>query len=216
MVDLLSESGELAYAAKLLGPHQHPLRWDATRHRRPTNANNATTTPTPHMTSSLRLRGSGTKKGKKTATRTPTRGTFDPLDTADDDDETPDDSSTLTSTLHPDIEVVGSSSDHASTISPSLPVHAPVPTTPLDPSAGTREPSPTATDLEDLRTATDANRAALCHLGTDLHLLSDEFRQFRSDQRARDQAHQDATTRLTLQFESNSRVQSTKDDGHDA
>jgi hypothetical protein len=37
----------------------------------------------------------GTKKGKKTATRTPTRGTFDPLDTADDDDETPDDSSTL-------------------------------------------------------------------------------------------------------------------------
>ena len=31
------------------------------------------------MTSSLRLRGSGTKKGKKTATRTPTRGTFDTL-----------------------------------------------------------------------------------------------------------------------------------------
>ena len=205
VVDLLSDSGGLAYAAKLLGPHQHPLRWDATRHRRPTNANNATTTPTPHVTSSLRLRGSGTKKGKKTATRTPTRGTFD---TADDDDETPDDSSTL----HPDIEVVGSSSDLASTISPSLPAHAPVPTTPLDPSAGTREPSPTATDLEDLRTATDANRAAPC----DLHLLSDEFRQFRSDQRARDQAHQDATTRLTLQFESNSRAQSVKDDGHDA
>jgi len=36
VVDLLSESGELAYAAKLLGPHQHPLRWDATRHCRPT------------------------------------------------------------------------------------------------------------------------------------------------------------------------------------
>ena len=164
------------------------------------------------MTSSLRLRGSGTKKGKKIATRTPTRGTLDTLDAADDDDETPDDSSTL----HPDIEVVSSSSGHASTISSSLPVHAPVPTTPLDASAGTREPSPTATDLEDLRTATDANRAALCDLGTDLHLLSDEFRQFRSDQRARDQAHQDATTRLTLQFESNSRAQSAKDDGHNA
>ena len=55
-----------------------------------------------------------------------------------------------------------------------------MPTTPLDPSAGTRELSPTATDLEDLRTATDANRATLYDLGTDLHLLSDEFRQFRS------------------------------------
>jgi hypothetical protein len=91
-----------------------------------------------------------------------------------------------------------------------------VPTTPLDPSAGTRELSPTATDLEDLRTATDANRATLYDLGTDLHLLSDEFRQFRSDQRTRDQAHQDATTSLTLQFESNSRAQSAKDNGHDA
>ena len=31
VVDLLSDSGGLAYAAKLLGPHQHSLRWDATR-----------------------------------------------------------------------------------------------------------------------------------------------------------------------------------------
>jgi hypothetical protein len=49
------------------------------------------------------------------------------------------------------VPFAGSSSDHASTISPSLPVHAPVPTTPLDPSAGTHDPPPTATDLEDLR-----------------------------------------------------------------
>ena len=112
--------------------------------------------PTPHVTSSLRLRGSGTKKGKKIATRTPTRGTFDTLDAADDDDETPDDSSTL----HPDIDAAGSSSDHASTSSPSLPVHTPVPTTPLDPSAGTHDPPPTAPDLKDLRAATDAVKAA--------------------------------------------------------
>jgi hypothetical protein len=178
------------------------------RHCRPTNTNNATTTPTPHVTSSLRLRGSGTKKGKKTTTRTPTRGTFDTLDTADDDDETPDDSSTL----HPDIHAVGSSSDHARTISPSLPVHAPVPTTPLDTSAGTHDPPPTAPDLKDLRAATDAvkaatdaHRTAIYDLGTNLHVLSDEFHQFRSDQRARDQ-------HLTLQLESNARAQSAKDD----
>jgi hypothetical protein len=200
VVDLLSDSGGSAYAAKLLGPHQHSPRWNATLHCRPTNTNNATTTPTPHVTSSLRLRGSGTKKGKKIATRTPTRGTFDTLDTADDDDEIPDDSSTL----HPDIDAAGSSSDHASTSPPSLPVHAPVPTTSLDPSAGTHDPSPTAPDLKDLRAATDAvtaatdaHRTAIYDLGTDLHLLSDEFRQFRSDQRVRDQAHQDATTRTS-------------------
>ena len=46
--------------------------------------NNATTTSTPHVTISLRLRGSGIKKGKKTATRTSTRGTFDSLDTVDE------------------------------------------------------------------------------------------------------------------------------------
>ena len=180
------------------------------RHCRPTSTNNSTNTPTPHaVTSSLRLRGSGTKKGKKIATRTPTRETLiDTLDTADDDDETPDDSSTL----HPDIDAVGSSSDHASTISPSLPVHAPVPTTPLDTSAGTHDPPPTAPDLKDLRAATDAvkaatdaHRTAIYDLGTNLHVLSDEFHQFRSDQRARDQ-------HLTLQLESNARAQSAKDD----
>ena len=171
VVDLLSDSGGLAYAAKLLGPHQHSLRWDATRHCRPTN--NATTTPTPHATFSLRLRGSGTKKGKKTATCTPTRGTFDTLDTDhnDDDDKTPDDPSTP----HPDIEELRA-----------------------------------ATDAN--KAATDAHQIALNDLGTNLRLLADEFRQFRSDQQAQDQTLQNTTARLATDLNSANHAQSTRDD----
>ena len=173
VVDLLSDSGGLAYAAKLLGPHQHSLRWDATCHRRPTNTNNATTTPTPHATFSLRLRGSGTKKGKKTATCTPTRGTFDTLDTDhnDDDDKTPDDPSTP----HPDIEELRA-----------------------------------ATDAN--KAATDAHQIALNDLGTNLRLLADEFRQFRSDQQAQDQTLQNTTARLATDLNSANHAQSTRDD----
>jgi len=95
-------------------------------------------------------------------------------------------------------------------------------------------PPPTAPALADLRAITDEHGATLLDLGTDLrilsgefsqlrrdtehfssdlHLLSDEFRQFSSAQRISDQSHQDAAARLTLQMESHARAQ---EDRHDA
>ena len=163
--------------------------------------------PTLPIVPSLRLRGSGTKKGKKPAAGTPTRGTFDAL-SADEDDgalgEPP-------SAAEPSPAGAAASSSPPPTAAP-LPasVVAPTPTTehgaaaapspaPAPSSshvpdlvahfdafasthgASTSTPPPTAPDIADLRAITDVHGATLLDLGTDFRILSGEFRQFRRD-----------------------------------
>ena len=209
------------------------------------------TPPTLPAVPSLRLRGSGTRKGKRPAA-TPTRGTFDAL-SADEDEgalgEPP-------SAAEPTPTDAGASSSHPPPAHPPLtavaaaaPSPAPAPSSSHVPdlvthfdalasthgaTASTTTPPPAAPALADLRAITDEHGATLLdlgtdlrilsgeffrlrgdteHFGSDLHLLSDEFRQFSSAQRISDQSHQEAAARLALQMESHARAQ---EDRHDA